>query len=92
MLLIRLCDVIDNWKDSVALAGHLTYSMADGYANVILNKAFNNTGIYSLEEYVEDFGDGNYYVYQDYLPDDYWTNKYDELLGEALAYEESYLK
>ena len=87
-----LCDIIENWKGGMALAGHLTYSMADGYANVILNKAFNNIGIYSLEEYVEDIGDGNYYVYQDYLPDDYWTNKYDELLSEASAYEDSCLK
>lgn len=80
-----LRDCILTWMKGKALPRHHTYTMEEGFADVVLNPSFSLTSMYAMEEFEEE-EDGEVFVYQDYLPADYWVMKYEELKEEAIAY------
>lgn len=75
-------DCISTWLKGKSLPAHRTYSMDEGFANVIMNPSFNFLGLYAMQEFAD--ADGNFSMGQ--LPENYWTEKYDEYKSEALEY------
>lgn len=82
-----LQDCLTTWLKGAELPSHRTYTMADGYASIVVNPRFYTESYYAEDggEMIED-EDGELVFYRTYLPDNYFLNKYLELLGEALEY------
>ncbi len=75
-------DCISTWLKGKSLPAHRTYSMDEGFANVVMNPSFNFRGQYAMQEFAD--ADGFSSVGQ--LPENYWTEKYEEYKSEALEY------
>lgn len=75
-------DCISTWLKGKSLPAHRTYSMDEGFADVVMNPSFDFMGVYAMQEFADV--DGNSSLGQ--LPENYWTEKYEEYKSEALEY------
>lgn len=73
-----LTDNINRWLAGEELPSHHTYTMHEGYSDVVLNPNFNMSSFYNMEEIElpEEEGGGTTLVY---LAPDYWQRRYEEL-------------
>lgn len=78
-----LADNIKRWFNGERLPAHHTYTMAEGYTDVVLNPGFNTGSIYCLDEVElpEEEGGGTTFAP---LPLSYWQEKYETYRQEAL--------
>lgn len=84
-------DCISSWLKGRSLPNHRTYSMAEGYADIIINSSFNAKSTYAMQEFFWDDGYGNLVSSIDYLPADYWETRYNDIKKDAEEYEKNKL-
>lgn len=75
-------DCISTWLRGKSLPAHRTYSMDEGFADVVVNPSFNFSGQYATQEFADTDGFSSF----GQLPEKYWKDKYEEYKSEALEY------
>ena len=81
-----LRDNIQQWIGGAALPSYHTYTMAEGYADVVVNPTFDSSSIYAMQRVTIEDEDGEF-TYIDYLTADYWQQMRNNYLREAEEYE-----
>lgn len=78
-----LVDNVNRWLAGERLPSHRTYTMAEGYTDVVLNPNFNTNSIYFLDEVElpEEDGGGTTFAPLDLS---YWQEMYSKYKQEAL--------
>ncbi|MCF0176842.1 MAG: hypothetical protein HUJ94_08385 [Bacteroidales bacterium] len=85
---LMLRDCISGWLEGAVLPAHRTYSFGEGYADVLINSSFDGNSVYAMEQHEFDDGEGGFVYSYDFLPEDYWSSRYEELKDEAEKYAE----
>lgn len=81
-----LRDNLQTWINGGELPKHRTYTMTEGYADVVLNPVFNTNSVYNMQEFAMEIED-DFLHYIDFLPQDYWQQQHEALMEEAREYE-----
>lgn len=82
-----LKDCLTTWLKGDELPKHRTYTMAEGYASIVVNNGFYYNSYYAIEgDEIEIDEDGEPIHNITFLPENYFQKKYVELLAEAMDY------